>query len=189
MALFWEILVWIILNQDTVEKGCKNAFQRSEKSSVLPAAVCPASWRQGSAQTRTVCWRARLDLCSALARAPGHQSRCCQSAAGNLLATLTRLTAVLHHHFENCKPVLVRVHTFCRPVKKGFVLWLCVSKTCWNNCATWHMHSTVHEVRPHTKLAISVFKSENFRDIPGGPVVKNPPCNAGGLRFNRWSEN
>lgn len=121
-ALFWEILVWIILNQDTVEKGCKNAFQRSEKSSVLPAAVCPASWRQGSAHTRTVCWRARLDLCSAFARASGHQSRCCQSAAGNLLATLTWLTAVLRHHFENCKPVLVRVHAFCRCMKTRFVL-------------------------------------------------------------------
>ena len=143
-ALFWEILVWIILNQDTVEKGPNTAFQRS-KNYVLPCcSLCPAPWRQGSGHKRTVCWRTRSYLCSALAKAPRQQRRWCQSAAGNLLVTLTTLTAVLHHHFENCKPVLVRVHVFCRSMKKGFVLWLCVSKTCWNNCVTWHMHSTVH---------------------------------------------
>ena len=167
MALFWEIWVWIILKQDTVEKGCKNAFQRSKKSSVLPCRCLPStaetglstycllelsagencllertvSWRELSAREnclleRIVCWRASPCLSSASARAPGQQRRCGQSAAGNLLVILTTVTAVSRHHFENCKPVLARVHAFCRSMKKRFLLWLCVSKTCWNNCVT-----------------------------------------------------
>ena len=79
---------------------------------------------------RTVCWRASPCLSSASARAPGQQRRCGQSAAGNLLAILTTVTAVLRHYFENCKPVLARMHAFCRSMKKRFLLWLCVSKTC-----------------------------------------------------------
>ena len=29
----------------------------------------------------------------------------------------------------------------------------------------------------------------NMRDFPGGPVVKNPPYNAGDHRFDPWSGN
>ena len=143
-ALFWEILVWIILNQDTVEKGPNTAFQRS-KNYVLPCcSLCPAPWRQGSGHKRTVCWRTRSYLCSALAKAPRQQRRWCQSAAGNLLVILTTLTAVLQSSLWNLEArVLVRVYAFCRCMNKCFVLWLWVSKTCWNNCVTWQMHSIV----------------------------------------------
>ena len=31
-------------------------------------------------------------------------------------------------------------------------------------------------------------KNKQNRDLPGGPVVKNLPCNPGGCRFDPWSE-
>lgn len=68
--------------------------------------------------------------------------------------------------------VLVRVYAFCRCVKKRFVLWPWVSKTCWNNCVTWEMHSILHLDNVTNQTGYLSFSKWNFQGLPWWSVVR-----------------